>query len=515
MASVVLLILDGWGQSSAWAGNILNHLNTPSFHQLIRSYFHTPLTVFPEEASDWAVNNAAFPYSMIGTGRLMQDIGDQLSQFFASNQQVEHLGFNQIFQNIRGNLHIVGLLDATGTHCRPDHLAALAKTAYAHKIREVFFHLGVQSDPSSQERAYAQATALNQELAVWGGAHVVSLFGAKSILDAKARTRNLKQILNLLTQGESWHYRGSLSFLFEKYYSRGLKDRDFPPSSLKIKDQVVGRIKSGDTVIIASLKPESGRPLVKILDSPELLGLSRNKMQLNLISLVDYGMKSRAKIIFPFKPVENSLGEILGQYKKKVFKLGPESRRFELGYYFNGGKSEEAVGGIHQFYQPPKPDRDILLGADKAVSQFYRQLEKNGFDLGILSLPNADVLARVANVEEIEEGVRMLDSLIGQLAEKVSAKGDSLIVTASFGNAEAVINSTTGERHSTHTRSPVPFVLVDRRISSSVRSPLPLEGVIPSIDQVHTLADIAPTILNLMNIQKPVQMTGQSLVEKV
>ncbi|TSC92444.1 MAG: 2,3-bisphosphoglycerate-independent phosphoglycerate mutase [Candidatus Berkelbacteria bacterium Licking1014_7] len=499
---VVLVILDGWGVSSAWAGNVLNHFNAPNFYELYRNYPHFSLSVFDDDFSDFAVNNPANSYAMIGAGKKILDDGDQISRFFEDKKNLQNPSILEHFAGIQ-NLHILGFLDYKGVSGRADHIIKFCRVAKSAGVKNIFLHLSVDSGINYKEHIFNQFVVLNREILLLENVQPVSLFGAKYFKD-EPQVANLKKLQNLLFLGKGLYFKQSLSAVFQKYYAQGFQEKDFPASCLKVGTKPFARISPQDAVLNLNLCARESNLIDKTLKDLSLLGWGVNKKFQNSIKII--GLFD----LFKVKPNSFSLQNVLEQNKKMVFKIIPNIRTWEAGYYFNGGARNPQLNERYEIVQLPSLKNDIMLGAPEMFARYKKNLKK-GFDLTIVDFINPLFYSIFGAPNEISGSMFEFDKILGDFFDLILSENNNLIVTGSFGNAEEIFDKITGERHTTNTRNFVPCIVVcENRVGQ--KSNLADEGSIPQIGDLDSVADIAPTILKIMGLSSPTQMTGKSLI---
>ena len=512
---VVLMILGGWGITPSWSGNILNYLNTPHFHNLWKTFFHASIEPFPGKYSFCARQGSETSFANIGTGKINPDEGDQISEAIRSGIFLHHTGIQNIFKSVKGALHIVSLVDARGKHSRLEHLAGLLIVARGFNVSKIFLHLGLMGGDDPNDKAYFELQKIIRMIKPFQGVEIASLFGSNFVLEDDNKVKSIKILFNLLTRGHGLYFNQNFSEMFDKYYQKGGVDNAFPPSALSIDSKTIGRVSASDTIIIPTLKIDSIRPFVKIFDSPNIIGTLLDKKKLSnlkIYTFFDHGMESQSTSIFNRKTISSPLSKVLSDNKLTQLKLAHTDKRFQIGYYFNGGNFEKYGNESRKVFPILRLDQNWLLGADEIYWNFRKTFLKRSHNFYLVSFSNADLLGHLGDMGIASKAIKKFDNIIGEIANITLERGADLIITGDHGNAEEILEKLTGEHKRYHTTNPVPFIFVS---SKNLRPPaqnLTLEGDIPPLYDSYTHASIAPTILDLFGLAKPLQMLGESLI---
>ncbi|MEK7062094.1 MAG: hypothetical protein AAB942_00965 [Patescibacteria group bacterium] len=512
---VVLMALGGWGITPAWSGNILNYLNTPHFHNLWKTFFHANIEPFPGKYSFQARQGSEISFANMGTGQINPDEGDQINDVIKSGIFLQHRGMQNALRSVKGALHIISLVDTRGKHSRLEHLAGLLVIARGFNVSKIFLHLGLFGGDDPNDRAFYELQKIIQMIELFSGVEIVSLFGANFVLEDSNKAKSVKILFNLLTRGHGLYFNQNFTEMFDRYYQKGGLDNAFPPSALNNNSQIIGRIKAGDTIFIPTLKIDSIRPLVKIFDSPGIVGTLLDKKKLSNVKIYtffDHGMPSNSISIFNRKSVSNPLSKVLSDNKLTQLKLAHLDKKFQIGYYFNGGNFGKYGNETRKLFPIQRLDQNWLLGAEEIYWDFRRQFIKRSHNFYLVSFSNADLLGHYGNMDIASKAIKKFDNIIGEISNLTLEKGADLIITADHGNAEEILEKQTGERKRYHTTNPVPYIFVSSKHLKPPAETLTLEGDIPPLYDSYTHASIAPTILDLFGIQAPDQMQEKSLI---
>ncbi|OIP05733.1 hypothetical protein AUK14_01260 [Candidatus Berkelbacteria bacterium CG2_30_39_44] len=512
---VVLMILGGWGITPAWSGNILNYLNTPHFHNLWKTFFHINIEPFPGKYSFCARQGSEISFANIGTGRINPDEGDQINEAIKSGVFLRHTGIQNAFRSTQGALHIVSLVDTRGKHSRLEHLAGLLIVARGFNVPKIFFHLGLMSGDDPNDRAYYELQKIIRMIEPFPNVEIASLFGSNFVLENDNKIKSIKILFNLLTRGHGLYFNQNFSEIFDRYYQKGGIDNTFPPSALNIDSKIIGRVNAGDTIIIANLKIDSIRPFVKIFDSPNIVGTPFDKKKLSnlkIYTFFNHGMGSKSISIFNRKTIPNPLSKVLSDNKLTQLKIAHIDKKFQIGYYFNGGNFEKYDNENRKVFPISRLDQNWLLGADEIYWDFKKAFLKRSHNFYLVSFSNADLLGHFGDMDIASKAIKKFDNIIGEIANITLERGADLIITADHGNAEEIIEKQTGEHKRYHTTNPVPFIFVSSKNLRPRAESLSLEGDIPPLYNSYTHASIAPTILDLFGLIKPSQMSDEGLI---
>jgi len=507
---VSLLILDGWGIAPPGPGNAVALANTVNFDNLIASYPHTQLS-----ASGTAVGlpkgadgNSEVGHLNLGAGRIVpQDI-------LRINQSITDGSFfqNQVFlkavsfaQKRQSNLHLIGLIGGGVVHASNHHLYALLKFFSEQRFSKVFLHLFTDGRDSPPRSALKYIKEVEAEIKRNGVGQIASITGRYYAMDRDQRWQRTEKAYLALTEGRSCQTASTPTRAIEKAYRQNLSDEFILPTLISKNEKPLALIRDNDAVIFFNFRVDRSRQLTKAFVFPKP-PFKRKVFFNNLLftTMTAYEMDLPVRVAFPEETIESPLGEVLSQANLNQLRAAETEKERFVTYYFNGFREKPFKGEERLMVASPKvatydlqPEMSIYLLTDK----FITGLEKGNYHFGLINFANPDMVGHTGKIKATIRACEAVDECLGGIVDYVLSQNGTLIVTADHGNAEELINIQTGETDTKHSTAPVPLILVNRDWQDNSKT-LP-RGI---------LADIAPTILKLLNLDKPEVMTGQSLI---
>jgi len=504
--NVVLCILDGWGERSEATDNGIACAHTPVWHSLRKSYPSSQL-----EASGQAVGlpkgqmgNSEVGHMTLGLGRvILQDlprIDKAIDQGQLPTNKILQKFIHKINQGT-GRCHLLGLLSPGGVHAHQRHILAFAKILAAADIK-VFVHafLDGRDTPPQSAQLYVQefleslASHPNIELATLGGRY----YG----MDRDNRWNRTEKAYRAIAEGQA-PITSDWGTLIKTSYNQGITDEFIPPHQCA-GYQGMG---DGDGLFMANFRADRARQILSALLKPNFTHFSRlhSIRFAAALGLTPYADELNLFIppLFARQAIAQSLGELIAQRGQKQLRIAETEKYAHVTFFFNGGQEIPFPGEDRLLVPSPAvstydlaPEMSALLMTEKAITA----IESQNYSLIVLNYANTDMVGHTGVVTAILKAVETVDTCLGQLVTAVQKAGATLIITADHGNVEQLFDRTIGQPHTAHTCNPVPFILIN---APPVR--LRTQGA---------LADVTPTILELMEIPIPAEMSGRSLVEK-
>ena len=501
---VMLVILDGWGWRETTADNAVRQAKTPTFDRLWTSCPHAFLRTSGEDVGlpHGQMGNSEVGHLNIGAGRVaMQDL-PRITQAIATGEIQREPAFIGLIQALRksgGTCHLMGLVSPGGVHSHQDHAVALAKILDSLKIPTVVhaFTDGRDTPPQSAAEYLEQFTA---ELPP--SVPVVTVIGRYYAMDRDARWERVAKAYNAIMDAQAPCFPDAQSAIADAYAQR-MFDEFIPPSAIG----TYRGIKSGDGILCFNFRADRVREILSvILDPPEGSGFGRRGSVhiAAAVGMTQYSddLDAFMQAIFPTQTYPNILGEVVANAGRTQLRMAETEKYPHVTYFLNGGR-EEPYDGESRIMEPSpkvatydlKPEMSAVELTDKAMIA----IKSGHFDLIVLNYANPDMVGHTGSLPAAIKAVETVDAGLTKLAEAVAKQGGALLVTADHGNCEMMRDPETGKPHTAHTTNPVPVFLMGG-------------GKVTLQD--GRLADVAPTLLELMELPKPAEMTGVSLIKK-
>ncbi len=492
---LMLIVLDGWGWREDPTDNAVAQARTPVWDRLLQKYPHTLL-----EACGRAVGlpagvmgNSEVGHMNIGAGRVVYqdlsliDVAIEDGSFFKNPVLKET--FSKILKS-GGALHLMGLLSDAGVHSHINHLFALLDAAKAVGLAKIWVHCfmdGRDSPPNAGEKYLERLETKLKEIP---GAKIGTIIGRYYAMDRDKRWERTERAINALTKGEGNSF-ASAQRAIQSSYSKGITDEFVEPAVLG------GKIADGDGVIFFNFRADRTRQLTRKLamepDSPKLS---------TYVTMTQYENDFTFPVLFPPKKLENVLGEVLSQNGLKQFRIAETEKYAHVTYFLNGGREVEFKGEDRALVPSPRDvptyDKKPEMSAEAVTDEVLRRIESKKYDVLILNFANADMVGHSGNMEATIKACETVDLELARILKALHAAGGTALITADHGNAEQ-LKDANGNPHTSHTLNLVPFLIVP---------PAPEKFQFRSGGK---LCDIAPTMLKLLDIPQPKEMTGKSL----
>lgn len=501
--TLALLILDGWGYREDTDNNAIAHANTPNLDRLNQRFPNTLISGSGLDVGlpDGQMGNSEVGHVNLGAGRVVYQDFTKVSKAIADgdfNQNpVLTGGIDKAIQD-GAAVHIMGLLSPGGVHSHEEHIFAAIRLAVARGATKVYLHAfldGRDTPPRSAKASLEKADALFAEL---GAGKTASLVGRYYAMDRDNRWDRVEQAYNLLTLGQGDYTVDSAVAGLEAAYSRD-EDDEF------VKPTVIGEsapIADNDCLIFMNFRADRARELSRaFIESP--FGSFERQAVPGLgafISLTEYAADIKSQIAFPSEDLVNVMGEWLAKNDKTQLRISETEKYAHVTFFYSGGREDEFGGEKRVLIPSPDVatyDLQPEMNSVKLTDELVAAIESGEFDVIVCNFPNGDMVGHTGNFDAAVKACEAVDTAIGRIVDVLQAHGGECLITADHGNAEQMVDHQSGQAHTAHTSEPVPFIYFGRDAQMRTGG---------------TLSDVAPTMLYLMGMQQPTEMTGQSIV---
>ena len=506
---VLLVILDGWGLAEAGPGNAIALARTPNFKELEKNFLFTSL-----EASGEAVGlprgvfgNSETGHYNLGAGYVVLQDVRRIDQTIKDGSFFTRPTLQQLLQRLvreKKPLHLLGLASRAQVHSSLSHLFALLEAAAQMKVAPVLLHLftdGRDSSPHDAPQVIKKIEAKCQQLGV---GQIASLCGRFWAMDRDQRWERTAAAYHLLTAGQGRQNKNAAEAINEAY-QRGESDEFLNPIVIQPHFQP---LQKGDGAIFFNFRFDRPRQLTAALTDPNFNHFPRQPWpQIELITLTPYAKNLPLPHIFDRIFIEEPLAAVLAEAGLKQFHIAESEKFVHVTYFFNGGHEESFPG--EDWLEVPSPkiqtyDQEPEMKAREVTSILEERIRSGLYHFYLVNFANADMVGHSGNLKATIKAVETIDQCLGQLWQAVREKGGLMFITADHGNAEVMIDPQSGEIETRHNSSPVPCLIA----AENLRPP---EGFVL---QKGILADVAPTILQLLGLEPASSMTGQNLIQR-
>lgn len=495
---IMLIILDGWGISERVEGNAILQARTPHFDALLAQYPHSILGASGEDVGlpDGRMGNSEVGHLNLGAGRVVYQDFTRISRAIRDESFFKETYFVKAVENVKKNssrLHFMGLLSDGGVHSDISHLYALLTFARDNGVDPVI-HPFLDGRDVLPRSALSYIQQLKEKMNQLGVGSIGTVMGRYYAMDRDNRWKRTQRAYEALT-GVTGLYAESAEEAIKASYERRETDEFVQPT-------IIGdTIKDNDSVIFFNFRPDRARQITKAFVDDPFSYFERKKVDIYFVCMTEYEDDIDAPIVYRPLSLENTLGEVLSNHKLKQLRIAETEKYYHVTYFFNGGEEDRFPGEDRILIPSPKVatyDEQPEMSANKITDKVIEKIRANTYDVIILNFANPDMVAHTGVLSAGIEAIEAVDTCLGRIykASNIDTTGNVLLITADHGNAEQMTELDSGEPFTAHTSNPVPFIITKQ---CTVRN-----GI---------LADVAPTILDLLGIEKPEQMDGESLIK--
>jgi len=514
---VVLVVLDGWGISNNTQGNAIRQAHLPTIDKLNKFY---PMTTL--QASGISVGlpwgecgNSEVGHMALGAGKIIYQnlpritLSIQDGSFFQNEALMKAMGSSA---DHKSSLHLIGLLSEGSVHSHKEHLFALLEMAKNRKIEKVYIHAFTDGRDSPPNAGTKTIKELQDKIKVYGIGKIATLCGRNWAMDRNNNWDRVEKAYNLLTEGKGEKVQDPVKYLQDSY-AKEITDEYIEPAVIIENQEAPVVIKDNDSVIFFNYREDRARELTKAFVLPSFKKFKRDKLlKIEFVTLTEYEKDLPVQVAFPPEEINGGLGEVLSKKKVKQLRLAETEKYAHVTYFFNGGKEEPWPGEDRILIPSPtvsKFDETPEMSAPKITEKALEAINSGKYSFILINYANPDMVGHTGNEKATVEAVQSTDKSLSLLVPAVLKNKGCLLVTADHGNAEEVKNFHTGQIDTEHSSNPVPFWFV----ASDNHHNKKAEEIVRQQNEVGgLLSDVAPTILEIMKIEKPKSMNGESLL---
>ena len=523
---IVLTILDGWGYRAETAGNAIAQARKPVYDALLRDYPNTLLRASEHFVGlpDGQMGNSEVGHLNLGAGRIVRmdmtriDTAILDGSFFSDPTLV--YAMHHAAMTGRG-LHLIGLLSDGGVHSHQRHLYALLRMARQQGVRHVFVHAFMDGRDTMPMSGLGYLEELAQQFREIGLGELASISGRYYAMDRDLRWEKSKQAFDAMVTGspEGGRYADATARIRE-LYSNGITDEFTPPFTVVDSEgKPVGMIRDEDVVInfnyradrvrqitrvltrTSGLNQAMGRDLPKSAELDEAIPPSSLPRAIHYVCMTQYDKAYKLPIVIPAESMDNLLANVMAVANLRNLRVAETEKYAHVTYFFNGGIEKPFGGEERELVASQKVatyDLAPEMSAPGIADTVIKAVNDTAFDVIIVNFANADMVGHSGKMEPTIRAVETVDAQLGRIYNAIRQSGGAMLITADHGNAEMLIDPLTGGPHTAHTTNPVPFILVSDEKNMTLR-----EG--------GSLRDLSPTLLSMLKIDPPAQMTGGDL----
>ncbi len=510
VSPVVLIILDGWGYREEKDGNAIAAANTPVMDSLWAAYPRTLIRTSGRAVGlpDGQMGNSEVGHLNLGAGRVVPQELVRISDAVEDGSLLDNRALVKLCEEVRsrgGKLHLTGLCSEGGVHSHLSHILGLLKLAKAQGISEVCIHAitdGRDTTPKEGVEALGKIQGYIEQVGI---GRIATISGRYYAMDRDKRWDRVQRAYEVMTIEGAPDGRSAVDVL-QASYAEGVTDEFAIPTRI-----TAGAVASGDGMIFFNFRPDRARELTQAFVAPDFKGFERHLIEtLSFATFTQYDPKLSVLVAFEPQNLNNILGEVISQHGLRQLRTAETEKYAHVTYFFNGGLEEPFPGEDRELVQSPMVatyDTAPEMSAAQVTDVALAALSKRIYSFVVLNYANPDMVGHTGMIGATIIAIETVDKCLGRLLTGINKVGGTAIIIADHGNAELMFDEN-GNPWTAHTTNPVPFILVE---GEGVQ--IPAHGTDVPLRADGCLADIAPTILDLLRLPQPPEMTGRSMIE--
>jgi 2,3-bisphosphoglycerate-independent phosphoglycerate mutase len=508
----VLIILDGWGHTDNTVYNAIYSAHKPTWDRLWYEYPHTLISASGIDVGLPAsqMGNSEVGHMNIGSGRIVDQEFTRITRAIKDGSFYDNETLNTAFKKAADNdkaVHLLGLLSPGGVHSHEDHIFALMELAAKCNVKTVFLHAfldGRDTPPKSAVESIHKAQLKMKELGI---GRFASLIGRYYAMDRNKRWDRTQLAYDLISQGKS-DYRSVDPFIaVDMAYARGETDEFIEPTAITKPGEPPVTVEDGDVIVFANYRADRARQLARAFTKTDFKAFERERIPklAAFVSLTSYKANYEFPVAFPPLKINNVFGEYISSFGLKQLRIAETEKYAHVTFFFNGGEERVFEGEDRILVPSPHVDRydkQPEMSADEITERLIESINSRKYDAIVCNFANADMVGHTGNFKATITAIETIDKCLNRIIDCTQKVGGEIVITADHGNAEQLKAYTTekikSQAHTAHTSNLVPLIYIGR----------PAEF----LPDTGSLSDISPTLLNIMGIPQPEEMTGKSLL---
>ena len=515
---IVLVILDGWGICAETQHNAIHQAKTPHFDQWWQNQPHALVQTCGEHVGlpEGQMGNSEVGHTNLGAGRIVYQDFTRINLAVKNGELSKNSALTHTVGAALANhgaVHLCGLLSPGGIHAHSEHLLATVVAAKNQGAKQICIHAILDGRDTPPRSAHTYLKAFQEALEQIGVGRIATVCGRYYAMDRDNRWERVQKAYDMLTLGVGHQAMDPLDAL-QKGYDRGESDEFLQPTHILAHSAAPTTLADGDSLLMLNFRADRMRELCHaLLDPQEGTGAFRGFVRQRqpklaaMLTMTQYDATLPSVVVaFPPSSLDNILGEILSQQGLRQLRAAETEKYAHVTYFFNGGKEKVFPGEERLLIPSPKVatyDMQPEMAAEALTDQLVERLTKAadqegaGFDFVVVNYANPDMVGHTGHFDKAVCAIETVDRCLGRLVQAVRSIGGELLITADHGNADCLLEPVSAQPHTAHTTAPAPLIYLGR----------------PAEAQDGRLCDIAPTLLRLMNLPQPTQMTGTPLIE--
>jgi 2,3-bisphosphoglycerate-independent phosphoglycerate mutase len=507
--TMALIILDGWGHREEMESNAIKHANTPFWDKIWAEKPHTLIKTsgIAVGLPEGQMGNSEVGHMNLGAGRIVYQNFTKITKDIEEGTFNENSALvNAVDKAVAANkvVHILGLLSPGGVHSHEDHIEAMINMAAKRGAKEVYVHAFLDGRDTPPRSAESSLAKIDQRLKSLKIGRIATMIGRYYAMDRDNRWDRVEKAYNLLTTNEAeYTYSGPIEAL-NAAYAREENDEFVAATVIKSDADKSAKIADGDSVIFMNFRADRAREITRCFFEPGFNGFQRKYIPdlSDFVMLTEYAENIKTSCAYPPSTLVNSLGEYMAKLNKTQLRIAETEKYAHVTFFFSGGRESLFDGETRELIPSPDVatyDLKPEMSAPEVTDKLVEAIESGKYDLIVCNYANGDMVGHTGNFHAAVKAAECLDTCIKRVAEAILSSGGQCLITADHGNAEQMNDPSTGQAFTSHTTLPVPLVYIGGQ-----NIQLKGEG---------KLSDIAPSMLDLMSLDIPQEMTGHSLIQ--
>ncbi|MFP4560354.1 MAG: 2,3-bisphosphoglycerate-independent phosphoglycerate mutase [Thiohalorhabdus sp.] len=506
---MVLMILDGWGYREDPEANAVHAAHLPVMDGLWRDYPHTLIQASAASVGlpSGQMGSSEVGHLNLGAGRVVYQEYARINRAIEDGSFYSNHELTAAVDAVKASgkaLHIMGLLSDGGVHSHQSHIEAMVKLAVQRGAPEVYVHAFLDGRDTAPQSAHRYIHRLQKFMAEVGGGKIATVIGRYYAMDRDRRWQRVQAAYDLLTQGKGHAARGAIEAV-DMAYERGETD-EFVEATAMVDEEgsPIGVIGDGDAVVFMNFRSDRARQVTQPFIEPGFDKFEREVVPAlaRFVCLTEYNDAFDVPMAFPPQRLKRIFGEYLASLGMRQLRIAETEKYAHVTFFFNGGEETPFPGEDRILIHSPQVatyDLQPEMSAYELTDEVVKAVDAGTYDVIIMNYANADMVGHTGNFDATVQALEAVDECVGRVVESVRAHGGELLVTADHGNAEQMADPETGKPHTAHSINPVPFIYVgDRKVTMA---------------ETGALEDVVPTMLHLMGLPQPHEMTGHALAQ--
>lgn len=507
---VALLILDGWGYREDPRDNAIHHANTPFWDQLLKNRPYTLISSSGEDVGlpDGQMGNSEVGHMSLGSGRIIYQNISRIDRSIRDLSFFDNPAYTTAVDKAVNNgkaVHIFGLLSPGGVHSHEDHILAMVELAAKRGAKNVYVHAFLDGRDTPPRSAEDSLKRLDSKFTELGCGRIASLIGRYYAMDRDNRWERVEKAYELVTEAKAEFTAEDAISGLQAAYERDENDEFVNATVIRNSQQESAALNDGDSIVFMNFRADRAREITRAFTEADFDGFKRNKVVdlADFVTTTEYADTIESSIAFAPENVVNSFGEYMEKNNKTQLRIAETEKYAHVTFFFSGGREQLYQGEERELVASPDVatyDLQPEMSAPEVTEKMVAAIKGGKFDTIICNYANGDMVGHTGVFEAAVKAAEAIDHSLQQVIAAIEETGSDCLITADHGNCEQMLDYDSGQKHTQHTTGPVPFVYVGNQAKQ-----LKSGGI---------LADVAPTMLDLLGLEKPSEMTGKSLLER-